>query len=217
MNNPFWNGKPWQAFKTFAILFSFTMNLVLLIVLLLLAPQILPLVDNSVKPLVGGLNDSFVQMSSATIDQTIKVDQMMPIKLDVPLETQTSVTITEDVDLNGIKASFVLPDGGGTINGNVFLTLPKDVVLPVKLDLVVPIDEMIRVDLPVHVQIPLNETELGAPFATLEGLFSPLNNVLQGLPGSNDELIGRISSGSADVNDQAATASDSLTAEQTSE
>ena len=125
MNNPFWNGKPWQAFKTFAILFSFTMNLVLLIVLLLLAPQILPLVDNSVKPLVGGLNESFVQMSGATIDQTIVVDQMMPLELDVPLETETIVTITENVPLSGIPARFVLPDGGGTINGQVFLSLPK--------------------------------------------------------------------------------------------
>ena len=29
-----WTGKPWQAFKTFAIIFSFIMNFVLLLVLL---------------------------------------------------------------------------------------------------------------------------------------------------------------------------------------
>ena len=52
-----WQGKPWQAFKTFALLFSFTTNLVLLLVLLLLAPQLLPTVDSVGKPLVGGLSD----------------------------------------------------------------------------------------------------------------------------------------------------------------
>lgn len=193
MSNSFWDGKPWQAFKTFAILFSFTMNLVLLIVLLLIAPQLLPLVDNAVKPLVGGLNSSFVQMSDATIDQTIVVDQMMPIELNVALDTTTDVTIIEDVPLSQIPASFVLPDGGGTINGEVYLSLPKGVTLPVALALEVPVNQDIRVHLPVHVQIPLRETELGAPFSTLENLFAPLDNVLQGLPGSNDELIGRIS------------------------
>lgn len=48
-----WSGKPWQAFKTFAIIFSFVMNFVLLVVLLIAAPLILPIVDSIAEPLVG--------------------------------------------------------------------------------------------------------------------------------------------------------------------
>lgn len=205
MNKPFWDGKPWQAFKTFAILFSFIMNLVLLIVLLLLAPHILPLVNSSVKPLVGGLNDSFVQMSSATISRTIVVDDTMPISFTLPLETTTDVTVVRSVPLEGIPAQFRLPDGGGVINGQVFLALPEGLTLPVQLALDVPVDQEIPVHLAVGVQIPLNETELGQPFATLQGLFEPLDALLRRLPGSNDELIRRIQGGNtaAEVNETA--------------
>ncbi|MCA9965587.1 MAG: hypothetical protein KC423_15135 [Anaerolineales bacterium] len=205
MNKQFWDGKPWQAFKTFAILFSFTMNLILLIVLLLLAPHILPLVDNSVKPLVGGLNNSFVQMSSATISRTIVVDDTMPIAFTLPLETTTDVTVVRAVPLEGVPAQFRLPDGGGVINGQVFLELPKDLTLPVHLALDVPVDQEIPVHLAVGVQIPLNETELGEPFMTLQGLFEPLDKLLQRLPGSNAELIQRIRGGdtAAELNETA--------------
>lgn len=205
MNKQFWAGKPWQAFKTFAILFSFTMNLVLLIVLLLLAPHILPLVDNSVKPLVGGLNNSFVQMSTATISRTIVVDDTMPISFTLPLQTTTDVTVVRSVPLEGIPAQFRLPDGGGVINGQVFLALPQGLTLPVQLALDVPVDQEIPVHLAVGVQIPLKETELGAPFATLQGLFAPLDALLQRLPGSNSELFQRIGGGdtAAEVNETA--------------
>lgn len=203
MSKQFWDGKPWQAFKTFAILFSFIMNLILLIVLLLLAPHILPLVDSSVKPLVGGLNDSFVQMSSATISRTIVVDDVMPIAFTLPLNTTTDVTIIEDVPLQGIPARFILPDGGGVINGQVSLSLPKGVTLPVQLSLDVPVDQEIPVHLAVAVQIPLDETELGAPFLTLQGLFEPLDKLLQRLPGNNNELIRRIRGGTVATEDGA--------------
>ena len=35
-----WEGKPWEAFKSFAIIFSFVLNFILLIVLLLLATSL---------------------------------------------------------------------------------------------------------------------------------------------------------------------------------
>lgn len=193
MSRTFWDGKPWQAFKTFAILFSFIMNLVLLIVLLLLAPNILPLVSNSVKPIVGGLNQSFVDLSGATISQTIPVNDNIPIAFTLPLEETTTVTIVENVPLEGIPASFILPEGGGTINGQVFLSLPEGLALPVALALDVNVDQEIPIKLDVPVKIRLADTELGGPFNTLQNLFSPLDSLLRGLPSDNDELMRRIS------------------------
>lgn len=193
MSSTFWSGKPWQAFKTFAILFSFTVNVILLIVLLLVAPLIIPIVDSIAKPIVGGLNSSFIDMSDASIVRTIQVEDEMPISFTLPLEATTDVVLAEAVPLN-IPARFILPGGGGSINGNVALNLPQGLVLPVELELEVPVDQQIPVALDVVVEIPLQETELGAPFNTLRSLFEPLNNLLIKLPSSNDELIDRVRS-----------------------
>ena len=133
-----WQGRPWQAFKSFAILFSFTMNLVLLIALLLAVPHILPVVGQVAVPLVGGLSESFEQMGAARIERTIVVADSVPVQFDVPLNTTSVVTLAEPVPIT-VPASFVLPAGGGTINGTVALELPAGTNLPINLDLTVPV------------------------------------------------------------------------------
>ena len=200
MNKAVWQGKPWQAFKTFAIIFSFIVNVVLVLVLLLVAPIILPIVGEIVNPLVGGLTQSFEEMEEAHIVQTIIVDDEIPVQFDLTLQEETIVTLSEAVPLQ-VSAQFVLPNGGGSINGNVALQLPAGLELPVELSLVVPVDEQIAIQLPVEVDIPLDETELGVPFNRLTGLFVPLNELLGGLPTSNDELTTRLTD-SLDNNDE---------------
>jgi len=191
MNNSFWQGKPWQAFRNFAIIFSFIVNIVLVLVLLLVAPLILPIVGDIVNPLVGGLTESFVEMGDAHIVQTIEVDDTIPVQFDLALEQDTVVVLSEAVPLQ-VNAQFVLPNGGGTINGNVALQLPQGLELPVNLALTVPVSEEIAINLPVPVNIPLDETELGVPFERLENLFIPLNDLLGGLPESNEDLTSRV-------------------------
>lgn len=186
--------KPWEAFKNFAIVFSFIVNFVLIIVLLLVAPIIIPIVSDVAVPIVGGLNDSFVDMESASIVQTIKVSDTIPISFILPLEKPTIVTLTEDVRLAAIPTSFVLPGGGGAIYGSVNLTLPAGLPLPVQLDVDVEVDQVIPVQLDVLVDIPLNETELGDPFNQLKDLFGPIDVLLRDLPSSNEDLVERVQS-----------------------
>lgn len=188
----FWDSRPWQAFKTVAIILSFVINIVVLILLLAILPLVLPLVDAVVKPLVGGLNDSFVDMSEATISRTIEVNDEIDIAFTLPLETETVVKVTDSVPLNSIPTTFVLPGGGGQINGWVTLELPADLELPVQLSLEVPVEQTIPVNLAVSVDIPLSETELGQPFDRLVGLFSPLDRAIKNLPDSNEELFDRV-------------------------
>jgi hypothetical protein len=190
-SNWIWEGKPWEAFKSFAIIFSFVLNFILLIVLLLIAPLLFPMIlNNTVNPIVTGLNDSFVMMSSATISQTIPLDTEMPLRTTIPLSAQTNVTVTADVPLN-VNATFLLPAGGGTINGTVILALPAGTSLPVALNMQVPVSQTVPVVMSVPVQIELSKTELGAPFAKLQGLFTPLNTLLTDLPASNEEFFQR--------------------------
>jgi hypothetical protein len=191
-NKWLWTGKPWQAFKTFALFFSFALNLIMLIILLAAAPLIIPIVADIARPIVGGLNNSFVDMGDATIEQSIQVDDTLDIDFTVPFSTTTRVVITEEVPLEGVPARFVLPGGGGVINGQVYLDLPEGQELPIQLEIEVPIKQTIPVKLDVPIEIPLNETELGGPFNALQALFEPLDELLHGLPSSNDELIDRI-------------------------
>lgn len=191
MKSFFWSGKPWQAFKTFAILFSFIVNFILVIVLLLVAPLILPIVGQIAVPIVGGLNQSFVDMGDARITRVIHVDDTLDIAFDLPLSTETNVRITRPVPLS-VPATMVLPAGGGTINGTVSLSLPAGTQLPVALDLIVPVNQEIPVQLDVAVDIPLDETELGQPFGDLQAIFTPLDGLLNDLPNSNEELFNRL-------------------------
>jgi hypothetical protein len=166
--------KFWQAFKNVAILFSFILNLGLVVAVLLILPQIKPLITGTVKPLVGGLHGSFVEMNQASIKRTISVQDSIPIEFTVPLDTTSTVILSEDVVLGDHPITMVLPGGGGYINGNVTLVLPAGLELPVAMALGVPVKEDIPLDLQVAVEIPLRETELSGPFSRLEGLFGPL-------------------------------------------
>ena len=191
-----WDGKPWQAFKNFAIIFSFVVNLVLILVLLLVAPIILPIVNQIAIPIVGGLNNSFIDMGQAKITRTIQVDDTIPINFTLPLATTTSVRLTESVPLS-VQARFVLPGGGGTINGTVELQLPANLELPVYLELSVPVSQTIPVQLAVDVDIPLSETELGQPFNDLQAIFTPLDAFLNKLPDNQTDLFQRVRQGAA--------------------
>jgi hypothetical protein len=191
MRDYLWQSRPWRAFKNFAIIFSFVMNLILLLLLLLAAPVLVPAIDAIGKPLVGGLSESFVEMGDARIVRTIAVDDAIPVQFDLPLQQTTTVVLTDPVPLT-VPATMVLPGGGGVINGTVSLELPPGVGLPVALDMTVPVSNTIPVSLDVAVDIPLNETELGPPFQTLEGLFLPLNDFVQRLPTSNEDLFNRV-------------------------
>jgi len=187
-----YGGKPWEAFKTIALIFSFIVNLIFFIVLLSIAPLILPIVNGIVNPLVSGLNQSFIDMGEATITRTIVVDDTMPISFVLPLNTDTSVVLTGPVKLDSLPAQFVLPAGGGFINGNVSLVLPSGLELPVHLELDVPVEQTIPVQLNVEVDIPLDETELGKPFTDLQEIFGPLDETLGDLPESNEDLFDRL-------------------------
>lgn len=191
MNESFWSGKPWQAFKNFAIIFSFVVNMILIVVLLVAVPLILPVVNDVAVPIVGGLNQSFVDMGEARIVRIIEVNDSIPIQFDVPLVTETTVQLLEPVPLQA-PTTFVLPAGGGAINGTVSLQLPPGIDLPVQLDLVVPVSQTVPVNIAVAVDIPLAETELGQPFSDLQAIFGPLDGFLQALPDDAEDLFNRI-------------------------
>ncbi len=172
----------WNAFKNLAILFSFIVNVVLIIVLLIVVGWILfPAKTDLLEPLLDDLQGAINALGEATIVRTIPIDQQVPVNFTLPLNQVTVVTLTEDVSLVQ-NATFTLPGSGGQINGTVALKLPTGLALPVQLRLDVPVDNVISVQFPVEVSIPLKETELNQVVVKLNNVLGPIRDYLDELP-----------------------------------
>ncbi len=170
----------WEAFKNFAIIFSFVMNFVLLIVLLLVGFILVTagpgLFNDVVKPMVQTAVDSVNDLENASIDVTVNVSDTIPIKFRLPVSTQTNVRTTGPVPLS-TNATFMLPGGGGSIRGSVNIVLPQGLVLPVQLSIEVPVSQTIPIQMQIPVSIKLKETELGEIFQRLRvELVEPLTD-----------------------------------------
>jgi hypothetical protein len=172
----------WDAFKNLAIVFSFIVNLVLVIVLLLIAGWVLfPTKTDVVEPMLDDLQGAINALDEATIVRTISIDEQVPVSFTLPLEQKTVVVLSQDVQLVR-PATFSLPGGGGSINGTVALNLPRGLQLPIALDLDVPVENYIPVKFPVEVKIPLKETELNQVVVELNRVLGPIRELLDDLP-----------------------------------
>ncbi len=187
--------------KNFFILFSFIVNLVLVAFILVLLFTIFDIKKNIVTPLITGLHSSFVGLDEATIDWTIPVRDSIPVVLDIPLQTETTVVLTENVPLF-VNANITLPGGGGNLSATVNLTLPQGLELPVSLDLNVPVDEQLDVALDVRAVIPIADTQLHDPIENLWLTFEPIARALYNLPdgfGETISLVGETVAGRANL------------------
>lgn len=198
-------------FWRFMVIFSFIVNIVLVVVLVFLLLTIFDIKNNIAQPLIQGLHSSFVGLNDATIDWTIPVrtsidvtDKTITVDDSILLDKDTIVTLTDNVYLN-VTANITLPGVGNLNNAQVALALPKDLQLPVHLSLDVPvlIDvpvnlEDIPVDLDVRAVIPLSQTQLHDPVENLRLLFEPIVRILGNLPGDFSEVgpfVGQVVSG----------------------
>jgi hypothetical protein len=202
-----WQGKLPNAFWRAAVLFSFMVNLVLVLVVAVLALMVFQIKDGVVQPLVGGLHTSFNQMDAAHIvttilvsdtiqvNDTIQVHDTLPVVFDLPLATNTQVTLTQDtpihnttVYLNGlpVPTDIVLP-AGTPLHIALNLTVPVSQTVPVVLD--VPVQLTVPVRLTVPVDIPLDQTQLHTPFTNLANLVGPYNELLSEAPSSWRDLL----------------------------
>ena len=183
----------WRAM----IIFSFVVNIILVIVLLALGLLIFDIKNNIANPLVGGLHGSFVGLDEATIDWTIPVRDRIPVQMTVPLETDTTVVLVSEVPLS---ATALINLNGSNVSTPVHLTLPVGLQLPVHLDLDVPIDEELDVSLDVRAVIPLGQTQLHDVADNLRLLFEPLAVALDNLPDDFNEagtFVNQLISGTA--------------------
>ena len=171
------------AFWTVASVLSLVVNIILIGVLLVVGSQLFTLKRLLRDNLIGGLYNNFVLMDQASIRTTIPVKTEVPARFNLPLETDTTVRLTQDTRITA--ATVTLNTGGLTIiNAPTDIILPAGTDLPIHLKLEVPVDQKIPVELMVDVNIPLNQTELHEPFVGLQQVVLPYYTLLNGTPDS---------------------------------
>jgi hypothetical protein len=164
----------WLAFEKLALFFSFVVTFILVMILLVVGvvawqrlPVLRSLKEGVACQTITGLNSLVDDLENAVITQTI------PVRFDLPLDRNLNVQLTEGVQLTR-PTTFVLPGGGGQINGTVTLMLPQGQNLPVHMSMMVPVNQQMPVEMNVPVAIPLRDTELGTIIGKLRRLLAPL-------------------------------------------
>jgi hypothetical protein len=159
-----------RAYWDVAAGFSLIVNAILVGVLLLMAVQIKNL-KTTVTGLLSGLYGNFVEMDNASINTTITVDAQVPVNFMLPIQQNTDVVLTQSVVIS--NAYVVINSGGFTVNAPATVTLPAGTNLPIALNMSVPVIATLPITLQVPVNIPLNQTQLHAPFAGLQNTIRP--------------------------------------------
>jgi len=168
----------WKAM----ILTSFLINLILIAVIIYLLGFVLQnrrSIGTTTQNIAGNvqeLQDVVVQLQEAHIVRTIKLDQQLPINLNVPIDTTTIVTTTAPVPIHAPADIDLGPFG--QLHPNVNMDLPSGTVLSIALKLNVPLSTQIPVKLDVPVDIPMKETALAPQFKRLGAV---LNRLLSSL------------------------------------
>jgi homoserine kinase len=171
----------WRAFQTIAILFSFTVNLILVIALGLLYMQLASL-KSAVNGTVARLEAIVQDLGDTRISTTIPIRQSVPVAFELPVQQDTVVVTLAPVPIT-TAATFQLPGGGGTINGTVFIHLPPGTRLPVRLNMTVPVRTQIPVNFDQPVDIALGASGLDPVVGKLLLLLKDLKALLDLIPG----------------------------------
>jgi hypothetical protein len=109
------------------------------------------------------------------------------VVFNLPLKQNTQVILTQNTP---VKNATIYLNGSAV---PLDLTLKEGTALNIALDLNVPVSTTIPVvlnvpvDLKVPVDIPLDQTDLHAPFVGLQGVVAPYRGLLGGLPNSWEE------------------------------
>jgi len=167
-----------RAYWDVATTFSLIVNVILVGLLIVMAFQIknLKTTVNALNALgnnvLGGLYGNFVKMDQANINTTIAVDAQIPLNFNLPVSQNTTVVLTSNVVIP--NAHVVINTGGLAINSLASVTLPAGTSLPIALNLTIPVQSTLPISLQVPVNIPLNQTDLHAPFTGLQTTIRPL-------------------------------------------
>ena len=171
--------KIWRAAVGLTLLTSMAINLILIVVVVILVNQV-GAIKMTLATVLGQLDSAFEGLGAASIHDTIKISQQVPVRFDLPLKQDTVVTLQSPVPIN-TQANFSLGPFGN-INGVVSLQLPTGLQLPVHLELMVPVSNSIPVVFDQPINIPLATKGLGPVVAKLRSALGPIIGLVGQMP-----------------------------------
>jgi hypothetical protein len=169
----------WRAAVVLTLVTSMAINLILIVIVFALINQV-GSIKITLSSVLGQLDSAFEGLGQVVVNDTIKINQQVPVQFELPLSQDTVVTTRGPVPIN-TQANFSLGQFG-SINGIVSLQLPAGTQLPVHLDMSVPVSNSIPVVFDQPVSIPLAEKGLGPVVAKLRAAVGPIINLVQQLP-----------------------------------
>lgn len=192
--------KLWKAFVNFAILFSFFVNCILVLALLLSIGPLLTLKTKLLEPLLYNLDDAFLGLGRTEIRTTVPVDQSIGIQFDLPLDQplgldfdlpinqDTVVVLTRDtsipntvVYLNNVpvRTTVVLP-AGTPLPVRLSMVVPVKKNIPVQMT--VPVSQTVPIQMAIPVTIQLGPAGLDPAVQRLRDVFVPVRALMESLP-----------------------------------
>lgn len=180
-------GKPGENFWRWLTVASVLLNLVLIIGFVSLG--------NSLFKITGAFDPTAIEAAAKTmsIDQgasistSVRVQDQVPITLQVPLKRNTTVTLAEPARIDGTSIS--IRSATLSIDAPASLTLPAGAQLPLAFDLAVDVDTTVPIDLTVPVDIPLAGTEVGDSLSAMQSVIAPYSSAMSELPGCWQMLL----------------------------
>lgn len=171
--------RTWNAVKNITIVISLIVNLVLIVALLIVVSQI-GAIKATLNSVLSQLDTAFSGLGAAVVQDSIHIDQRVPVNFMLPVDQNIVAVTTDAVPLN-LPASFSLGPFG-QINGTVSLSLPRDLSLPIHIGMNVPVNTDIAVTFDQPVAIPLGQRGLGPVIDQLRGVTVPLLQLVETIP-----------------------------------
>ncbi len=164
---------PRESLPTFyrvAILFSLTVNVILVLVLVAM-PFFL-------HPILSQVMAELKNLENAVIETTVQVDQPMSMQ-GVAIEVTDPLTVktTAESQINDAYVTMYL-GSGSQVAGSTYIQMPAGTELPIDFLSNIMMSTTIPVRLSIPVSIPLSSTPLAGSFAHFEAMLAPLARLL---------------------------------------
>ena len=179
--------KPGDRFWKSMTVGSVLLNLLLIIAVIAIANSFFEIRAVVFKLVNDGVAKAANIEEGASLSASMRIQDEVPVTIEVPLTRNTRVTLTEPAQIDG--ASISIRSATLSIDAPASLTLPAGAELPLALDTTVTVDAVVPIDTTVPVEFPVAGTEIGESLNAMQGLFKPYQTVVSELPGCWQMLL----------------------------
>jgi hypothetical protein len=153
--------KGWRAIAALSLVLN-----VLLMVGLIVVGRSQSRSTETMNALVGDVRDGFSALMSADLMAEVGVSQQIPLELELPLQQDAVVTLTEQTSVEGALIT-IQTSNFQVYNAPAMVVLPPGTRLPIALDVNVPLRTTVPIELEVPVRFSIAGSDLGPAFEAL--------------------------------------------------